>query len=133
MSSDGWAPYFGETLKTIDWARNSSLTDGSDPVFQLINFSPGVGIAGHSMGGQSSTLAANTACTRQFDIRAVALHHPANGKTATVRIINRYAIPSLLWFNLHIGLSISREMLVPTSQFLSRDLLLQGTTRVKRN
>jgi dienelactone hydrolase len=84
VSSDGWAPYFGETLKTIDWTRNSSATEGSDPVFQLIDFSNGVGVAGHSMGGQSSTLAANTACTKQFDIRAVALHHPANGQTSTV-------------------------------------------------
>ena len=81
VSTEGWVPYFGETLKTIEWARNSSKEPDSDPVFGLIDFTPGVGIAGHSMGGQSSTLAANTACTKQYDIRAVAIHHPATGAT----------------------------------------------------
>jgi hypothetical protein len=93
----GWGQYYAETLKTIDWARNSSSSSSSsnssednkvdeggaaaDPVFSLIDWALGVGIAGHSMGGQSTSIAASTACAAAFDIKAAALHHPANGQT----------------------------------------------------
>lgn len=90
VSSNGWAPYYGETLKTIDWARNLTEQQDSDPVFDLIDLSYGVGIAGHSMGGQSSTIAANQQCTKQYDIRAVALHHPANGQTTQVILVKTH-------------------------------------------
>jgi dienelactone hydrolase len=73
-----WPAWYGEGLKTIDWARNMTRR-GDDPVFALINWAAGVGLAGHSMGGQAVTLAANDACTRLWDIRAVAVHHPASG------------------------------------------------------
>jgi hypothetical protein len=73
--SHGWNSFYSETLKTIEFARNNSQL----PPFDLINFSLGVAIAGHSMGGQSTAYAAGSKCTDEWDIRAAALHHPADG------------------------------------------------------
>jgi hypothetical protein len=53
----------------------------NDDPFLGVDWDNGVGIAGHSMGGQSTTIAANAACAAQFDIRAAAVHHP--GKRAS--------------------------------------------------
>ena len=71
----GWDSYYGESLKTIDWARNNATR-------LPINWTAGVGIAGHSMGGQSTTIASCEACTKKYGIRAAAIHHAANGALA---------------------------------------------------
>ncbi len=44
-----------------------------------MDFSHGVAVAGHSMGGQSAALAATDACAAAFNITSAALHHPASG------------------------------------------------------
>ena len=74
-----WPPWYGEQLKVIDWARNMTTTGGSDPVFQTIDWAAGVGIAGHSMGGQATTMSANAACAKRWGIKAAALVHPEIG------------------------------------------------------
>jgi len=90
---DQWGPFYGEALKTIDWARNMSSGGGSaDPVFGLIDWSAGVAIAGHSMGGQAAAQAATRACASRWDIRAAALQHAADdvsglGANLTVPVI----------------------------------------------
>jgi len=53
--------------------------NNSDPVFATIDWKAGVGAAGHSMGGQASTLSASAACAAKWDIRAAALIHPEIG------------------------------------------------------
>ena len=73
-----FTPWYGEQLKAIDWARNMTAA-GSDPVFQTIDWAAGVGVAGHSMGGQATTMSASAACAAKWGIRAAALHHPAIG------------------------------------------------------
>ena len=73
-----WAPWYGEQLKAIEWARNMTARS-SDPVFATIDWDAGVGAAGHSMGGQATTLSASAACAAKWDIRAAALHHPEIG------------------------------------------------------
>jgi hypothetical protein len=70
--------YYGEQLKAIEWARNMSATS-TDPWFASIDWDAGVGVAGHSMGGQATTLSASAACAAKWDIRAAALHHPEIG------------------------------------------------------
>jgi len=85
----GWPEYYGETLKTIEWAKNSS-----GDVFALIDWSKGVGISGHSMGGQSTTNAATKACTQAYDIRAAVIHHSANGDTGHGNIGSNVSIPT---------------------------------------
>ena len=69
----GWNSYFGEQLKTIEWARNMS----NSSIFNTIDWSVGVGIAGHSMGGQATTQSSHFNCVKQWDIRASVIHHAA--------------------------------------------------------
>jgi dienelactone hydrolase len=74
----GWAAWYGEQLKSVDWARNMTATSG-DPVFATIDWDAGVGVLGHSMGGQASTISASAACAERWGIRAAALIHPEIG------------------------------------------------------
>ena len=69
----GWNSYFGEQFKTIEWARNMS----NSSIFNTIDWSVGVGIAGHSMGGQATTQSSHFNCVKQWDIRASVIHHAA--------------------------------------------------------
>jgi len=94
-----YSPWYAEGLKVIDWAKNMSDAK-QDPLFQLIDWSQGVGFAGHSMGGQAAVIAANAACTSRWNIRAVVVHHPA---------------PGSLWTGQNLGVNIS----VPTVVFTS--------------
>jgi hypothetical protein len=81
LAFDGeWGAWWGEQLKTIDFVRNQSLHNASAPdFFRSVDWSAGVGVAGHSMGGQASTVSAGSGCAAQWDIRAAALIHPASG------------------------------------------------------
>lgn len=79
LQPDLWAPWYGEQLKVIEWAKNMTNGGSTDPVFASIDWTVGVGIAGHSMGGQSTTMSANSACAKKWDIRASALVHPEIG------------------------------------------------------
>ena len=74
-----WGPWYGEQLKVIEWAKNMTNGGSSDPVFSTIDWDAGVGIAGHSMGGQATTMSASTACAEKWDIRAAVLIHPEIG------------------------------------------------------
>jgi len=79
VKPDGWASYYGEQLKSIVWARDQKKA--GDGVFAMLDVEAGAAIAGHSMGGQSTTLSSHFACTKEYDIRVAALHHSANGQT----------------------------------------------------
>ena len=79
----GWGQYYGEIIKAIDFARNDSAANPIG-VFGNVDWSVGVGIVGHSMGGQAAALASIETCTKQYDIRASVLHHPASGDIVTV-------------------------------------------------
>lgn len=59
--------YYKMQLDAIDWAKEGSAK-------LPIDFAAGVGIAGHSMGGQATLYSAATA-TGSHDIRAAVLHH----------------------------------------------------------
>jgi hypothetical protein len=74
----GWDGYYAEAFKIIDWARNGS-SSSSDPLFSLIDFAAGVGIAGHSMGGQAAAQAVTGSCPDTWGVKTAVLHHPANG------------------------------------------------------
>jgi len=87
--SRGWPEYYGETLKTIDFCKNSTGN-----IFDLIDWSKGVGIAGHSMGGQSTASAATKACTQAYDIRAAVLHHAASGDTKYGNTGSNVSVPT---------------------------------------
>ena len=93
----GWESYYAETLKTIDFARNGSHS----PPFDLVDFSLGVGVAGHSMGGQATAVAAATSCTSAWDIRAAAIHHAADSTNGAS------------------GRNVGENISVPTASFTS--------------
>jgi dienelactone hydrolase len=86
----GWGPYYAELLKMIDFARNSS---SSDAIFSRVNWAAGVGILGHSMGGQAAAVAAGAACTEQWGIKAAVLHHPATGDIPGGNVGSNMSVP----------------------------------------
>jgi hypothetical protein len=55
VGGKAWAPWYAEGLKTIDWARNMTSNASANAIFRQINWSAGVGLVGHSMGGQVGT------------------------------------------------------------------------------
>jgi len=63
--------WYKQQLLAIDWAKNTS-----NPLSARINHSPGVGIAGHSMGGQATLYSASNGHPEAYDIRAAVMHHP---------------------------------------------------------
>ena len=73
--------YYAEQIKTIVALRLHSQP-GMPAPYGLIAWEMGVGIAGHSMGGQATALAACYACANKYGIVAAALHHPAPGALA---------------------------------------------------
>jgi hypothetical protein len=66
--------FFGEQLKAIEWTRNMSK-NGTEVPFSKVDWDAGVGIAGHSMGGQATTWAAHDDCAARWNIKAAVLHH----------------------------------------------------------
>jgi len=66
--------WFGEQLKAIDWAKNMSK-NGTEVPFSMIDWDAGVGIAGHSMGGQATAWAAHDDCAARWNIKAAVLQH----------------------------------------------------------
>lgn len=80
VKPNGWASYYGEQLKAIVWAREQKQA-GDDEIFAMLDVEAGAAIAGHSMGGQATTLSSHFACTEKYDIWVAALHHSADGAT----------------------------------------------------
>jgi len=87
----GWASYYGEQLKSIEWARNQSVL--GDGIFAMLDVDAGVAIAGHSMGGQATTLSSHFACAEKYNIKVAALHHSANGATAIGNVGVNVSVP----------------------------------------
>jgi hypothetical protein len=82
----------GEALKIIDWAQNMTKI-GEDPLFSLINWDVGVGVTGHSMGGQATTIVSSAPCAEKWNIKAVALHHPAEPETIYGNLGENISVP----------------------------------------
>jgi len=74
-----------------------------DAPYGNIDWTLGVGIAGHSMGGQSTVVASCEACAYKYGIVAAALHHPATGQLE----------------NLGGGGNIGSNVSIPTAVFTS--------------
>lgn len=66
----GYANYYKQQLAVIDWAKTQT-----DEIFSTANFTPGVGVAGHSMGGQA-TLYSSSEHGSGHGIKAAVMHHP---------------------------------------------------------
>ena len=79
----GFAHYYQQQLRAIVWASEQaeSATDGP---FALVNSTVGVGIAGHSMGGQATLFSSAKTNTTAYNIRA-AVPMPASPPRARPR------------------------------------------------
>eukprot|EP00756_Hemistasia_phaeocysticola_P019682 Hpha_TRINITY_DN15677_c7_g1::TRINITY_DN15677_c7_g1_i1::g.100037::m.100037 len=91
VAPNGWSSYYGEQLKAIEYGTNQSAA--GDAVFSMVDWTAGVGISGHSMGGQATSITATAECAKKWNIRAAALHHPADGKTPVGNIGVNVSIP----------------------------------------
>lgn len=69
LNPPGFKDMYKEQLKVIDWAKQQS-----DDVFSNVNFEIGVGISGHSMGGQA-TMKASGSLGMGHGIKAAVMHH----------------------------------------------------------
>ena len=69
----GFDDYYKEQLKAIDWVE-TMLNDGGDVAFANLDIESGVGVVGHSMGGQA-TLFSSAYNSTSHNIKAAAYHH----------------------------------------------------------
>jgi len=70
----GFAHFYMQQFKAIEWGKK--LSSSGDPVLGLANFSKGVGISGHSMGGQATLFSSSAENVTDYDIKAAVLMHP---------------------------------------------------------
>lgn len=71
LDPPGFGHFYRQQLGVIAWSKNQSGVP-----FDRINFGVGVGIAGHSMGGQATLFSAGDGNPEKYDIRAAVMHHP---------------------------------------------------------
>jgi hypothetical protein len=68
--------YYKKQLAVFDWAKVcSSVDDSCREPFVNVDWSSGVGIAGHSMGGQATLFSSSYGNASAYDIKAAVLHH----------------------------------------------------------
>lgn len=70
--------YYKKQLAVFDWAKacsNSSEAGDCATPFTKVDWSQGVGVAGHSMGGQATMFSSSYNNATDYDIRAAVMHH----------------------------------------------------------
>lgn len=82
-----WNTWFGEQIRAIAFAKEFQNKSGNEGL-DLIDWSVGVAIAGHSMGGQATAKAAHENCTSHWNIKAAATHHGVSAEN-----YNRIGVP----------------------------------------
>eukprot|EP00940_MAST-03C_sp_MAST-3C-sp2_P002944 g2944.t1 len=65
--------FYKQHFVNIEWVRNMTKTD--DIIFSTVDLTHGVGIAGHSMGGQGTVFASSYDNASTYDIRSAVMHH----------------------------------------------------------
>jgi dienelactone hydrolase len=69
----GFKNFYEQQLKVIDWAKQQA--SAGDAVFETVNFDIGVGVSGHSMGGQATLVSASGQNPSKYNIKAAVMHH----------------------------------------------------------
>ena len=68
--------YYKKQLNVFDWAKSFDEGDGSEDDWTThVDWASGVGIAGHSMGGQATLFSSSEGNATAYDIRAAVMHH----------------------------------------------------------
>lgn len=66
--------YYKQQLLAIEWAKGLA-TDNTNSVFGKLDLKNGVGISGHSMGGQSTVFSSSFQNVTNHNITAAVMHH----------------------------------------------------------
>ena len=69
-----FAHYYHQQIRVIEWAMEKAREEFE--VFALVNSSAGVGIAGHSMGGQATLFTSALTNASKYPIKAAVMLHP---------------------------------------------------------
>lgn len=67
----GFGHFYKQQLLAIEWAKSGPDKE----VTEMIDFSKGVGIAGHSYGGQATVFSSSYNNASAYDIKAAVMHH----------------------------------------------------------
>jgi pimeloyl-ACP methyl ester carboxylesterase len=70
----GWPGYYRQQLEVLSWAKR--MAGSGDAVMRRVNLDIGFGIAGHSMGGQSTLYSSSFLNASSNNIRCAVMHHP---------------------------------------------------------
>ena len=81
LDPSGFAHYYKQQLLSVDYFLGSAGDPASSFPFSLIDASVGAGVAGHSMGGQSTVFSASYGNATAHDIRAASMHHAYTHQT----------------------------------------------------
>ena len=73
LDPPGFAHYYKQQLLAIRWAREQAASGNA--VLRKVDFTRGVGIAGHSMGGQSTVYSSSYTNASAHNITAAVMHH----------------------------------------------------------
>lgn len=94
-ANQGWGFYYAEAFKAVEFMRNASSAAGAGEPYSRVDWAAGVGLAGHSMGGQGATIGACAACAARWGVRAAVLHHAASAATPAGNLGAKIAVPTL--------------------------------------
>jgi dienelactone hydrolase len=71
----GFGHYYKQQLLAIDWAKEQNKNSSNKVFFGRLDFSHGVGIGGHSMGGQATVFSASGENASSYNIAAAVMVH----------------------------------------------------------
>jgi len=65
-----WPSFVYENARAVDWAKNAS-----SPIANMVDWDAGVGVAGHSMGGEVVSQMASTEFAEKYNVKAAVCEH----------------------------------------------------------
>jgi predicted dienelactone hydrolase len=75
LDPGGFGHYYKQQLLTIDWAKAQSKDSSNKVLFGRLDLANGVGIGGHSMGGQATVFSASDTNATSYNIAAAIMVH----------------------------------------------------------
>jgi len=66
-----WPSFVHENARAVDWAKNQTI----GPLASMIDWNAGVGVAGHSMGGEAVSQMASKEFAEKYNIKAAVCEH----------------------------------------------------------
>ena len=94
----GFAHFYKQQLLAIEWAKKQASSNST--IFRKADFTNGVAIAGHSMGGQSTVFSASFRNASANGIAAAVMHHAYTHEypAPTIPFLAFTALFCITWF-----------------------------------